>query len=108
MVVVRLDHRERRLVEIAESQQFVPLRSNVAELQGHLAGDLLLQVQVVIFHVRRAQILVHAEAVGHPVGGSKGPKTWTERGCCNRVSDKDWVRPGTRVRSARIIEAVKR
>src|SRR5579863_5411935 len=109
MVIVALNHGERGLVQIAESQQFVSLRANVAELEGHLAGDLLLQVQVVIFHVRRAQILVHAETVGHVVGEAKGRKAWTERGC-KRVSDKDRIRCpySAGVRRSWVVKTIKR
>jgi len=41
----------------------VPRRADVADLQHHLARNLLLEIQVVILHVGRADVAVHRENV---------------------------------------------
>jgi len=67
MIIVSLNHGESGLVQVAEAQQFVSLRADVADLQGHLAVDLLLQVQVVVFHVRRLNVAVESEHIAFEV-----------------------------------------
>src|SRR6266849_10962741 len=56
VIVIRLNHRECWLVQVAEPQQLVSLRTDVVDLQRAPAPNLLLQVQVVVFHLRSAQM----------------------------------------------------
>src|SRR6266851_10381617 len=48
----------------------MPLRSHVADLQYNLVGDLLLDVQVVIFHVGRFDIPVEGENIALRTAGA--------------------------------------
>src|SRR5260370_24772422 len=52
-----------RLADVEEPPEAMPLRSNVADLQYCLAGNLLLDIQVVILHVRRLDVAVEGEDV---------------------------------------------
>ena len=51
------------LTNVKESPETMPLRPNVADLQYCLAGNLLLDIQVVVFYVRRLDIPVDAEYI---------------------------------------------
>src|SRR5882762_1123772 len=51
------------LIDIVELKQLRPFRSHIAELQDRLGGELPLNVEVEILHVRRAQFAVGSKEV---------------------------------------------
>src|SRR5258708_4323777 len=52
-----------RLIDVKEPPQPVSLRSHVADLQNHFARNLLLDVQIVIFNVRRLDIWIDGKII---------------------------------------------
>src|SRR5262245_9682554 len=68
------DLRLARLVDITEAEELVALPADIANLQDGMFCQFLLQVQVVIFHVRTADVLIHSEGVAHRrnIGKNRG------------------------------------
>src|SRR5271169_6657042 len=62
----------------------MPLRSHIAQLHRHLASKLLLDVQVVVFHVRSLDIPVKSESVALQAGAARG--TVNRNSTCDRRS----------------------
>src|SRR5215831_9751731 len=46
------------LVDVPIAEQPMPLRADVADLENGVPADLLLDVEIVVFHVRRADVTV--------------------------------------------------
>ena len=61
------------LIEIAEAEQLGPGRTHVADLQRHGSAQRLLDVQVVILNVRRADIGIDGPRIA---GGCEAGKDW--------------------------------
>src|SRR5277367_3458483 len=59
----RVDCRRTRLTEIEEPPQMMTLRSNIRDLHYHLVRELLLEVDVVVVHVRGLDMTVESENV---------------------------------------------
>ena len=51
------------LVDVAEAEQMMAFRANVADLEHDRLAHLLLDIQVVVEHVRCGEVLVHGEQV---------------------------------------------
>src|SRR4051794_24042140 len=51
------------LIDVEIAEEFASSGTDIADLQGHVSSELLLEVEVVILHVRRAQALVNGEGV---------------------------------------------
>jgi hypothetical protein len=51
------------LVQVPEPEQPVPLRSHVSNLHGNFVANLLLNVEVVVLHVRCPDVPVNREYV---------------------------------------------
>src|SRR5260370_22445571 len=65
-----VDRRRAGLAEVEEAPQAVPLGSDIAQLQHGFARDLLLDVEIVVLHVRRLDIPVEGEDFTFNVGAA--------------------------------------
>ena len=80
-----------RLAYVVEAEQAVPLRSHIPYLQRSLASELLLDIDVVVFHVRRFDVRVNGEnvallaaTVGRAIHGLSSSDCADVQGCsCN-------------------------
>ena len=78
-------------------QQAVALRTDVPDLQHHLARKLLLQVEVVILHVRRGKVAVYRKNV--PGRGAR----WSHKCRNSRKYRSGRADRGNRVRTRGIV-----
>src|SRR5258708_31269286 len=106
MIIVSLNHGESGLIQVAETQQLVSLRTDIADLQCHLAVDLLLQVQVVVLHIRRAEVLIHTKTVRHQTRKTEN-RAKTER-AARRGGYRDRMGGGPGIGRSRIVKSVER
>src|SRR5262249_34158038 len=64
-----VDRSLRRLIDVAETEELVTIGADIADLQHGMLAELLLEVEVEVLHVGRAQVLVHAESIGEAEAG---------------------------------------
>ena len=106
-IVIRIDRSLPRLIDVAEPEQLVSLRPYVPNLQHRPLPQLLLKVQIVIFHVRRPQIRIDAKRIAHRRGRSVNRHSRREHRGRHAVK-RYRIRPKSVVRLPRIEAAVER
>src|SRR6202035_2429668 len=77
-----INRRCARLIDVEKPPQMMPLRPHVGQLHHHFGSQLLLDVQVVIFHVGSLDIPVKRKGVALQAGAA-----WR---VVNRNSVRDW------------------
>src|SRR5213075_876792 len=83
------------------------LRADIPDLQCHFTGKLVLQVDVIVLHIRRSNMSIDCKGVAFEVDASRrvedrlsGRDYWAAGiHCWNDLCRADWI-----VRRARIIE----
>ena len=84
------------LVQVEKPPEAMSLRADVGDLQNTLTEQLLLEIDVVVLHVRRFYVAIKCEDVALQAGAARSPVNWGLVGDCRyRARGDDLVLAGS-------------